>query len=118
MTGLPDVLIRLDPDSREWALALAAEIVRRDLAPIEGLSPEESRLVRVVHAARGRVVRRIELQEIGARDPADPPVAKVVDVRLWRIARKRPDVRALLETVRGEGVRWRDPSAPIPERAS
>lgn len=105
----------LAPDRREWAIDLAIAIACEP-EPIEGLSRAESTLVHVVKAAKGKVVLRDHLAQAGCRDEANPPLAKVIDVRLWKISEKRPDIYALLERVWGRGIRWRDPSVEIPVR--
>lgn len=82
---LPPELARLDADTRDVVLALALEIVREP-QPIEGLTRQQTKLVRVLQAQAGRWVSYDALaQAIQCRDRLDPVSRELVTVRLCQM---------------------------------
>ena len=105
---LPPDLARLDPDTRDAAIALAVEIVT---APerIHGLTPQQSRVVHVLRAAGGRWVTYDALAEAIAPDPSNPPHRLTISSVLCRL-RGRPMREHIEIAPRGRGnkgmARW------------
>lgn len=95
---LPPALARLDADTLDAVLALAVEIVTEP-QPIEGLSPQQARIVQMLRARAGRWVTYAALSEATAPDPSNPPQPHTMSGVLCRM-RKHP-LREHIETVGG-----------------
>jgi|SRR5690625_4642247 len=74
----------------------------------DGLTRQQSRLVRVLQSAPGQVFPSRLLSDLIANNPLDPPEPKVVDVVVYRVRKLRPDLGRCIQTVWGHGYRWID----------
>lgn len=71
-------------------------------ARVEGLTDQQSRLVRALHAARGRIVTPETLLVVIGSDGC----ANAISVLLSNIEKARPDLGAVIANVWGDGYRW------------
>lgn len=94
-------------DDEEFLVAEFLDAIRAP-QPIGGLTRQQSRLVLILQAARGRVLSKPFLVDALAKDMAAPPDLKLIDVFICQIRRRRPDLSPQIETVWGQGVRWID----------
>lgn len=97
------VCARLGLDAEaERAVALAVEIATgAPVAPIRGLTPGESQVLRVLALAGDRGIPSATLTE-AVRFAGYASLQTAVS----RIRRRRPDLGARIETVYGIGYRW------------
>lgn len=100
-----------------WLVEEFVACLRAD-APIDGLTRQQSQLVHVLRAARGRVLSYAFLADSIANRRDEPVDPKIVTVRLCHIRRLRPDLAAHIVAVWGDGLKWQDvaedPAAPDP----
>lgn len=75
---------------------------------IDGLTRQQSRLVRALQSAPGQVFSSLLLSDLIANNPLDPPEPKVVDVVVCRVRKLRPDLGQRIQTAWGQGYRWID----------
>ena len=89
----------------EAVIALAVETVAP--APREkGLTRKENLLVQALRDSRGRLLSHEYLANAMGSHADD--CSHIVRTRLSHIRKKRPDLRARIERVWGEGYRWAD----------
>ncbi|MEM7515433.1 MAG: hypothetical protein AAF368_00725, partial [Planctomycetota bacterium] len=77
----------------------------------DGLTAQETRFVRAVQSAGGRLVNHESLLGAIAVPSLDEPNIKAVSVIACKVRAKRPDLGAQILTVWGEGFRWEEGSA-------
>lgn len=92
-------------DDEEYLLSGFLEEIRRP-QPIEGLTDQESKLVRALQAAPNRSLAPLFLADAVACNPSDPPETHVISVLVCKIKKKRPDLADRIETTWGQGYRW------------
>lgn len=102
------------PTDREQIDYLSAEVARlreiirnltrQDQEPVAGLTRNQSRLIRALEGAGGRMLTHDALMDAvywdGLRDAPQPFTLKVM---VWHIRRRRPDIAARLRLHRGQG---------------
>lgn len=81
---LPDILMRLDPDTREHAIALAVEIVTAP-QPVIGLTTQQAKIAQVLRGAGGRWVSYDALAEAVCTDPLSATTPSVIAMQLCKM---------------------------------
>ncbi len=72
--------------------------------PLEGLTKMQSRIVRTLEQANGRILSRDAIIDANYWDhPNDIPQVKIIDVMLHKIRKNRPDIGARLINIWGYG---------------
>lgn len=98
------MLASLSADER-YRVEVFVEALRSEQS-IDGLTRQQSRLIRVLQSAPGRIFSGWHLSDLIAPDPLDPPEPQVVKVLVCRIRQLRPDLSPHIQTVWGQGLRW------------
>lgn len=98
------MLENLSADER-YRVEVFVEALRSE-PNIDGLTRQQTRLVRTLQAAPGQVFSQLRLSDLIANNPLDPPAPKIADVIVCKVRRLRPDLGQHIQTVWGQGYRW------------
>lgn len=101
---LDALLCGLSEDEEYLVMEFLEEL--RAPQPVEGLTGAQSRLVRTLRAARGRILSKPFLVDTIAKNLDAPPDHKLIDVFICQIRKRRPDLSLHIENVWGQGLRW------------
>ncbi|MEM7516882.1 MAG: helix-turn-helix domain-containing protein [Planctomycetota bacterium] len=80
----------------------------RTQTSIDGLTAQETRFVRAVQSAGGRLVNQESLLGAISVPSSDEPNIRSVAVIACKVRAKRPDLGAQILTVWGQGFRWEE----------
>ncbi len=83
--------------------------VLRKKESFSGLTVQESKFVRALKAAHGRVVPHTTMSDIVSSRPGHPVDLGYTRVLKSLISQKRPDIFRCIHTAWGEGYYWREP---------
>ena|SRR5690625_5228681 len=73
---------------------------------IDGLTRQQSRLVRALQSAPGQIFSSLILSDLMADNPLDPPEPRAADVVVCKVRKLRPDLGRCILTAWGQGYFW------------
>ena len=99
--GIGDII-----DENAYLRDIIANLTGSSEEPIDGLTRMQSRLVRTLQAAHGRILSRDLIIDGIHWDKIDQPYPQIVRVMIHKIKHRRPDIGAHILNVWGYGYYW------------